>query len=98
MIDEYASKLNALHKFDLAKQLFRSGTSVGANAFESQHAESREDFTHKLKMAAKEAAETNYWLLICQNGKDYPPTEHLLSKLNEIHRLLSAIISKTKKQ
>ena len=40
-IDEYTSKLYDLRKYDLARQLFRSGTSIGANAFESQHAESK---------------------------------------------------------
>lgn len=96
MVEEYFSKLIALKKFDIARQLFRAGTSIGANVFEAQHAESRADFAHKMKIASKEASETNFWLLLCQNGKDYPSVDHLIRKLNEILRLLSSIISKTK--
>ncbi len=45
-------------KFELASQLFRSGTSIGANVKEAQNAESKADFIHKFKIAAKEADET----------------------------------------
>jgi four helix bundle protein len=96
-IEAYVDRLYELKKFDLAKQLFRSGTSIGANVFESQQAESKHDFIHKLKIAAKEASETHFWLLICQNRPGYPPCEHLLSLLEEINKLLSAIIASTKK-
>lgn len=53
----------------LANQLLRSGTSIGANIRESQSAESRLDFIHKLKIADKEA---EYWLLLCQKSNKYP--------------------------
>ena len=43
------------------KQLLRSATSIGANVFEAQNAESKADFIHKMKVAAKEASETLYW-------------------------------------
>jgi four helix bundle protein len=46
----------------LAKQLIRSGTSIGANVEESQAAQSTADFIHKLEIALKEARETRYWL------------------------------------
>lgn len=97
MVDEYTTRLYELKRYDLARQLFRSGTSIGANVFESQHAESKQDFIHKLKIAAKEASETDFWLLLSQNRNGYPPCEHLLAKLDEIHRLLSSIISSSKK-
>ena len=48
----------------LSNQLFRSGTSIGANSFEAQNAESKADFIHKIKIAAKEADETQYWLIL----------------------------------
>lgn len=95
-IDEFTSKLYDLKKYDLARQLFRSGTSIGANVFEAQHAESKQDFIHKLKIAAKEASETNCWLLLCKQ-RNYSETDQLLAKLDEINRLLSSIIAKTKK-
>jgi four helix bundle protein len=39
----------------MAFQIFRSGTSIGANIKEAQNAESKADFIHKMKIAAKEA-------------------------------------------
>lgn len=51
----------------LSKQLLRSGTAIGALVRESEYAESRSDFVHKLRIALKEANETAYWLdLLCQ--------------------------------
>ncbi|MEQ1745385.1 MAG: four helix bundle protein [Saprospiraceae bacterium] len=97
LVDENTARLYDLKRYDLARQLFRSGTSIGANAFESQHAESKQDFIHKLKISAKEASETAFWLLVCQHRNGYPPCEHLLAKLEEINRLLSSIISSSKK-
>ena len=46
----------------MSRQLLRSGTSIGANVSESVYAQSRGDFTSKLSIALKEAAETEYWL------------------------------------
>ncbi len=49
-------------KFTLADQVFRSGTSIGANISEAIKAESDADFVHKHSIALKEAEETLYWL------------------------------------
>ncbi|NBU82544.1 MAG: four helix bundle protein, partial [Flavobacteriaceae bacterium] len=49
-------------EFVLSKQLLRSGTSIGANVRESEHAQSKADFIHKLSIALKEANETEYWI------------------------------------
>lgn len=46
----------------IRNQMLRSGTSIGANYREAQRAESRQDFLHKIQIAAKEASETLYWL------------------------------------
>jgi four helix bundle protein len=51
-------------EFVLSKQMLRSGTAVGALIRESEHAESRADFIHKMSIALKEANETEYWLLL----------------------------------
>ena len=64
---------------------------------EAQHAESKADFIHKLKIAAKEASETEYWLLLCKYSLGYPDIADRLEKLLEIQKLLSKIISNTKK-
>jgi four helix bundle protein len=47
-------------KFVVSNQLLKSGTSIGANVIEAQNAESKADFIHKMKIAAKEANEANY--------------------------------------
>ena len=61
-------------KYVIARQLMRSGTSISANIREAQNAESNQDFIHKLKIAAKEADETEYWLQVCEKSKKYAST------------------------
>lgn len=92
----FAEILESKNKFVIAKQILKSGTSIGANVREAQNAESKADFIHKLKIAAKEADETSYWLLICQHSPNYPNCEKEQEKLNEIIKILSKIISTTK--
>lgn len=94
----YTEELEKLKKYNLSNQLFRSGTSVGANINESQHAESKADFIHKLKISAKEAEETKYWLLLCQNSENYPNCDTLLTQIESIIKVLSKIISSAKNQ
>jgi four helix bundle protein len=88
-------ELEGNRKYTVSKQLSRSGTSIGANIFEAQSAESRADFIHKLKIAAKEAEETRYWLMICLE-MEYIKDKKLLDDLEVICKLLSKIISTTK--
>lgn len=64
-IIEFSQDLYEAKRFPLANQIFKSGTSIGANVREAQNAEGKADFIHKLKIAAKEADETEYWLLLC---------------------------------
>ena len=52
----------------IAKQMLRSGTSIGANIAESRYAQSKADFTSKLQIALKEAAETQYWLELLRDS------------------------------
>jgi len=49
-------------------QLLKSGTSIGANYREANRAESRNDFAHKIGIVEKEAAETQYWLELCEEA------------------------------
>jgi four helix bundle protein len=72
LIIEYTEELEIRKRFVIAKQLLRSGTSIGANVKEAQNAESKADFIHKIKIAAKEADETEYWLELCKFSKNYP--------------------------
>ena len=95
-IIEFTEELEGIRKYNLSKQLFRSGTSIGANVSEAQNAESKNDFIHKLKIAAKEADETEYWLKLCNESKNYPCCEKLLESIQSIIRVLSKIISSSK--
>jgi four helix bundle protein len=95
-IIQFAEGLEESRKYVVAKQLLKSGTSIGANIWEAQHAESRADFIHKLKIAAKEANETEYWLLLCKHSAHYPDPEDKPEKLLELQKLLSKIISSSK--
>ena len=70
--------------------------SIGANVREAQNAESKNDFIHKLKIAAKEADETEYFLLLCQFSKNNPFNETLIDKLKVIIKIISKIISSSK--
>ena len=64
---------------------------------EAQNAESKADFIHKMKIALKEADETEYWLFLCENVETYPnPKKELKEKLNGILKLLNKIISTAK--
>ncbi len=82
----------------MASQIFRSGTSVGANIKEAQNAESQADFIHKFKISAKEADEVDYWLKLWEASEFYPnPNKELISQLNTIILIISKIISSSKK-
>lgn len=96
-IISFSEQLEQKRKFAIANQILRSGTSIGANISEAQNSESKLDFIHKLKIAAKEAEETEYWLLLCKYADNYPFQEDLLNQVHEIQRLLTSIIITSKK-
>jgi four helix bundle protein len=92
-IVKYCEVLEEKKKFVIAHQLLKSGTSIGANVKEAQNSESKQDFIHKLKIAAKEAEETEYWLEIIQQIDTYPKCpESISSTLKSIINLLNKII------
>jgi len=95
-IIDYCEKLEAERKFVVAKQLLKSGTSIGANMNESQNAESKSDFVHKVKIAAKEVEETKYWLSLCKNAPSYPFDIQLEKQINEISLIIYKILSSSK--
>lgn len=98
-IIDLAEELNSKHKFVVSQQILKSGTSIGANVREAQQAESNADFIHKMKIALKEASETEYWLLLCKYAKQYPsPDENLITKVNEIKKILSSIVISSRKR
>jgi four helix bundle protein len=83
-------------KFNMARQYWRSSTSIGAMVRESQGAESKADFRHKLKIAYKEAEESEYWLLLCKESASYPFSDDLLGQIAVIKKVLGKIIVSTK--
>ena len=82
----------------MSKQLLRSGTSVGAMVRESQNAESKNDFIHKLGIAQKECDETLYWLeLIHESGfLDDEIFNKCYQHSQEVLKILKSIILSTK--
>lgn len=83
----------------ISNQLFRSGTSIGANVREGYNAQSKADFINKLHIALKEADETAYWLELLYESdiinKEY--FESIYNDLKEIIALLTASIKTSKK-
>ena len=90
--------LNGRKEFVISKQVLRSGTSIGALIRESEHAESKLDFIHKLAIAQKEANETGYWLELLYKADliDENMFFNINQDLIEIQKILSSIIITTK--
>ncbi len=95
-IIRFVEQLEKDRKYVIANQLIKSGTSIGANVREAQNAESKADFIHKMKIAAKEADETTYWLMLCKEVYATLGTDELLAKCESISKILSKIISSSK--
>ena len=94
---QYTEKLEEDRKYVIANQLLKSGTSIGANIKEAQNSESKGDFIHKMKIAMKEADETEFWLFLCNELENYPNSEELLNEVFDILKITNKIISTTKK-
>lgn len=95
-IIEFAEILEKKNKCVVSNQLLRSGTSIGANTWEAQNAESKKDFIHKFKIAAKEADECMYWLKLCERAPSYPFNTQLVADLEVIIKVISKIIGSSK--
>ena len=82
----------------IGRQLLRSGTSIGANYREANRGESRDDFAHKVAIAVKEAAETEYWLLLCERTKlgEATTVAALTTETNELIAILSTILRRAR--
>ena len=94
----FSEEIRKSQRYEMASQVFRSGTSIGANIREAQNAENKADFIHKFKISAKESDELLFWLELCKNSEFYPnPKEELLQELKTINLIISKIISSSKK-
>ena len=67
------------HEYIMSKQLFRSGTSIGANSFEGKNAQSRADFNSKMNIALKEATESGFWIDLLHKTEYLDETQSNLS-------------------
>lgn len=76
-------------------QLFRSATSSGANYAESQSAESKKDFIHKIQLALKELKESIFWLKLIEKAELAPDKEALLALLLRENGELVKILGKS---
>lgn len=91
-IIEFSNLLEGKGKFVISKQILRSGTAIGALVAESQDAESRADFIHKMKIALKEAKETFYWLTLCEKSTLLPYDTKPKVLCEEVIKILSKIV------
>ena len=85
-------------EYVLSKQILRSGTSIGANVTEGNRAQSKSDFVHKLSIALKEAAETEYWLCLLRDSEfiTEEQADSLIKDCIELQKILIASIKTAK--
>jgi len=85
-------------EFVLSKQLLRSGTAIGALVREAEHAESKDDFIHKMSISLKEANETEYWLMLLHDSEyfDEKLFHSIVSDCQELIKMLVSIIKTSK--
>ena len=90
-LNKYLSQ--AKREYVISKQIYKSGTSIGANIAEAQRAQSTVDFVAKMKIALKEASETQYWLQLLYETKYITDAEFtsIHNDLVEILKILTAI-------
>ena len=87
---QYLTEDSQYKEYTMSKQVYRSGTSIGANVRESRHAQSDADFLSKYSIAYKEADETDYWLnLLHDNG--YLTDGQFTSLSNDCTRILKLL-------
>ena len=98
IISLYKHLVSVKSEHVLAKQLLRSGTSIGANVRERKNAQSKADFVNKLAIALKEADETQYWLeLLCESEIiEQEQFDSLNDDLKEIIAIITSSIKTAK--
>lgn len=87
------------HKeYVISKQLLRSGTSIGANISEAQHAISKADFVAKIYIAAKECRESQYWIELLYNTEyiDCKQYDSIQADAVEIGKILTSVTKSCK--
>ena len=82
-------------EYEIAQQVIRAGTSIGALVREAEFAESRKDFIHKLYIGLKEANEINYWLELLQ-ATEYINKKMFDSMKKDAEEILKMLVSSVK--
>ena len=99
-LSKYFIKKTSIAEHPVFTQILKSGTSIGANIRESEFGESIDDFKHKLKIALKEANETEYWIEILHKS-DYMNDHQynsIIADCKELIKLLTASINTLNKK
>ena len=80
--------------YELAAQVLRAGTGIGANVEEALAGFSRADFIAKMSIASKEAREIHYWLRLLRDSGIVTPEKigPLVDDCLEQVRILTAIV------
>ena len=78
----------------IARQLLRSGTSIGANLEEAKAAQSRRDLIARFSIAVKEARETKYWLRLLKATQSAPDAliEPPLAEVDQLVAILTVSV------
>ena len=92
----YKYLCNEKIEYVMSKQLLRSGTSIGANIAESEHAQSTADFISKLYIALKEANESKYWLTLLAKAEYLTETEYE-SMMTDLRIIIGTLVNTIKK-
>ncbi len=84
----------------LARQLARSGTSIGANVEEAEAAHSRAEFIRRMNISRAEARETHYWLRVLGESGLMPASKlsRITPEANEIVSILTAIVQNARRR
>ncbi len=83
-------------EYVMSKQLLRSGTSIGANIAESEHAQSKADFVSKLYISLKEANETKYWLTLLYKASYLSDNEYE-SIMQDLRIIIGTLVNSIKR-
>ena len=97
---QFALRIIRLYKFlteeknehVMARQIYRSGTSIGANFAEGKFASSRADYLNKMRIALKEANETLYWLELLKDA-DYIKIKEFESLSNDLKTIIGTTVN-----
>ena len=95
MANCYKYLMEERNEYIMSKQMFRSGTSIGANIHEGVQAQSKADFNSKLGIALKEASETSYWLVVL-NKANYLDQKLYLSLKEDLDSMIRILVASLK--